>query len=171
MIKKGNPPILGKFGLGGDVVYFKESRTKLSGYGDPIRPHACSDLPSGVLLLNVIPAVERSLKVSSNLTYKIPLLGTALPPNSYQRFDDPEIIPYDSSINLHVFDLVSLDVYISLWRSIGAQTGITGENGTFIWDSIPEDREAQGDKAVQSNKTIPVDKVIQSEKQTEIELS
>jgi len=128
------------FGLGGDTVHLKGGGT-ITGYGSPEKPHAGNDVPDGTLALDKLPALAKDegvrLAIGGPLV-KVDLdpgtvdkLGKASSPMADFMMNDPGngfgniLRLHNSQVNSKycALDHVATDIYIGLWRDIGAIVG------------------------------------------------
>jgi hypothetical protein len=156
-----------KFGLGGDTVYCGSST--INGYGKPDNPHAAVNkddrvIPDGTPCLDMREPCNRAEGI--HLSISGPMVNPNLEPGQVSRLgkvtgtfadavqNDPGN-QFGQVIALHnaqqrapnpthygSMDEVAVDIYMALWKQVGARTGHY-ENGIPVWDQEPDqDQEA-----------------------------
>ena len=138
------------FGRGGDTVYYSSHCTG-TGYGTPENPHAAQDIPDGVPVVDIRPAVD----TPEGFRWVIigPLVDVDLPDGQVEKcpgitpaFLDSLEKPYKTMAILHgihthsrtrngpgPLDKVGIKQYIQGWKRHGAKVGVY-RDGVPVWE-------------------------------------
>lgn len=148
-------PKLVVFGVGGDLVHYSHNHTS-SGYGTPDNPHAAADLPDGVPVVDLRPAVATD--VGRRQVFVGPMVNVDLHDDEIDRFDDghPATKLVHAATKGNSFgallglskachtlapdepgplDFIPTTAWIARWRRFGARIGTTAD-GSIIWERI-----------------------------------
>jgi hypothetical protein len=146
-----------KFGNGGDTIYYSKGST-CSGYGTPERPHAAEgkDIPDGTPCIDMREPCARSAGIK--LSISGPMVNVDLAPGQVSRAGKITGIfahavtsepgnQFGQLINLHnslegkaeygALDDVAIDIYLALWRAVGARIGNYQDNQPVWQEQTP----------------------------------
>jgi hypothetical protein len=87
----------------------------------------------GNLIEGGVVVDKRTVKIDNLIHYVVsgPMLDTQLPPGTAKDWD--KVKPCEDAKNLKSFDYVSLDLYLKLWRELGARIG-QRKGDQIIWE-------------------------------------